>query len=175
MKRLKQNYPRTTTTQREPPLTFAVTSRLFLCIYICYIFLNKNSIMLYTLFYKLLFLLTPIVYLSSSVHIGLGFHTGCIAFSAVDVHICVISPHRWTLRVLHLAQDHSCGPVSAYSPHLGLSSEERFLALRVHVIQALLPDGPCRWTPFPAAGVVGEQGGSARCCTLTLCLSPLQG
>lgn len=65
--------PRTTTTQREPPLTFAVTSRLFLCIYICYIFLNKNSIMLYTLFYKLLFLLTHIVYLSSSVHIGLGF------------------------------------------------------------------------------------------------------
>nr|XP_021488419.1 zinc finger matrin-type protein 5 isoform X1 [Meriones unguiculatus]XP_021488421.1 zinc finger matrin-type protein 5 isoform X1 [Meriones unguiculatus] len=103
------------------------------------------------------------------------FHTGCIAFSAVDVHICVISPHRWTLRVLHLAQDHSCGPVSAYSPHLGLSSEERFLALRVHVIQALLPDGPCRWTPFPAAVVVGEQCGSARCCTLTLCLSPIQG
>lgn len=45
-------------TQIEPLLTFSCVFQVFffLCIYICYISLNKNSIMLYTLFYKLLFL-----------------------------------------------------------------------------------------------------------------------
>lgn len=58
VKRLKQTAPiHNYTTQIEPLSTFSVTPGLFLCIYIWYIFLNKNSIMLYTLFYKL-FLLT---------------------------------------------------------------------------------------------------------------------
>lgn len=43
-------------------------------------------------FISCFFLLTHIVYLSSSVHIGLDFYTGCIAFFAVDVHKYLTGP-----------------------------------------------------------------------------------
>lgn len=57
-KRSRKKITHNCSTQIEPLLTFSCVFQVFffLCIYICYISLNKNSIMLYTLFYKLLFL-----------------------------------------------------------------------------------------------------------------------
>lgn len=122
--------------------------------------------MLYTLFYKLLFPLTHIVYLSSSVHIGLDFYTGCIAFSAVDVHKYLTSPPQVDTKGTSILLE-AILVVQSPWPAPTLGSEG------LHVIKVLLPEGPCRWPPFLSASMVGEQGGSARS-PLILYLSPLQ-
>lgn len=123
--------------------------------------------MLYTLFYKLLFLLTHIVYLSSSVHIGLDFYTGCIAFSVVDVHKYLTSPSQVDTKgtsILPKAIPVVQSPWPAPHPVPWAQFREEVAGSEgLQVIWVLLPEGPCRWLPFLTARMVGEQGGSARC------------
>lgn len=101
-------------------------------------------------------------------HIGLDFYTGCIAFSAVGVHICLTGPHRWTLRVLPCCPKPFLSFSLCLEPRLGLSSEKRSLALSV-----CFQKGHAGGHRSHSRWEVGEQGGSGRCPTLTLSIFSL--
>lgn len=127
--------------------------------------------MLYTLFYKLLFVLTHIVYLSSSVHIGLDFYTGCIAFSAVDVHKYLTSPPQVDAKGTSILPKAILVVQSPWpAPTLG-SVPRRGCQLRG---SACYQSSTSRRALQVATLSVSQYGGSARCPALILYLSPLQ-
>lgn len=86
--------------------------------------------MLYTLFYKLLFLRTHRITFLISAYRPWFSHRLLSILCCGRAYMYNQLP-RVDTGGLHIAQDHSCVSVSAYSHHLGLSSEKRLLAVRV--------------------------------------------
>lgn len=120
--------------------------------------------MLYTLFYKLLFLSTHTVHHEPflvSAHKSASLDAGRTALSAVPVRVDLIGPtggHGFFL--LLVAQSL---PTTLLF-HLGSFLEVRLLAQRVCMFLRLcLPERSCERLTFPAAGVVGRGAAGGRC------------
>lgn len=115
--------------------------------------------MLYTLFYKLLFLSTHTVHHDTfpyqCIQGCLLHYLGCLAFAAVVVQVCLISPPQVDTGFFLLLVAQSLPTALLF--HLGSFLEVRFLARRVCVCLRLhLPERSLK--QLTIAGVVGRGG-----------------